>query len=54
MFRAGGTTSIEKSHRLARCWRDVHVVGQHTNVHPDYYAVGGRAFLGLDPGPRLS
>jgi len=54
MWRAGGTTAIERDHRLARCWRDVHVVGQHANVLPEYYPIGGRVFLGLDPGPKLS
>src|SRR5207253_1674063 len=28
MYRAGGTTSNERSHQLARCWRDLHVVAQ--------------------------
>jgi alkylation response protein AidB-like acyl-CoA dehydrogenase len=54
MYRAGGTTSIEWNHRLARCWRDVHVVGQAITVLPEYYMLGGRLFLGLDPGPRLA
>jgi alkylation response protein AidB-like acyl-CoA dehydrogenase len=54
MYRAGGTTSIEHSHRLARCWRDVHVVGQTFQVLPEYYLLAGRVFLGLDPGPRLA
>ncbi len=54
MYRAGGTTSIERGQRLARCWRDVHVVGQTFQVLPEYYMVGGRVFLGLDPGPRLA
>jgi indole-3-acetate monooxygenase len=54
MYRAGGTTSIERGQRLARCWRDVHVVGQTFQVLPEYYMVGGRVFLGLDPGPKLA
>lgn len=54
MFRAGGTTSIAREHTLARCWRDVHVVGQNIAVLPEYYLLGGRVFLGLDPGPKLS
>jgi alkylation response protein AidB-like acyl-CoA dehydrogenase len=54
MFRAGGTTSIASSHRIARCWRDVHVVGQNLALLPEYYLLGGRHFLGLDPGERLS
>jgi indole-3-acetate monooxygenase len=53
MYRAGGTTAIERNHRLGRCWRDVHVVGQTFQVLPEYYMVAGRVFLGLDPGPKL-
>lgn len=54
MFRAGGTTSTKRTHQLARCWRDLYVVGQSAGVSPEWYALTGRAFLGLDPRPRLS
>jgi hypothetical protein len=27
MYRAVGTTSSKRTHQLARCWRDLHVVG---------------------------
>jgi alkylation response protein AidB-like acyl-CoA dehydrogenase len=54
MYRAGGTTSIERDHPVARCWRDVHVVGQTFQVLPEYYMLSGRALLGLDPGPKLA
>jgi indole-3-acetate monooxygenase len=54
MYRAGGTTSLERPHPLARCWRDVHAVGQSASLHPEWYALTGRVFLGLDPGPRLT
>jgi indole-3-acetate monooxygenase len=53
MYRAGGTTSSKRTHQLARCWRDLHVVGQAASIAPDWYPLIGRAFLGLDPGPRL-
>jgi alkylation response protein AidB-like acyl-CoA dehydrogenase len=53
MYRAGGTTSSKRTHQLARCWRDLHVVGQAASVAPDWYPLTGRVFLGLDPGPRL-
>jgi indole-3-acetate monooxygenase len=29
------------------------VVGQAATLAPEWYPIGGRAFLGLDPGPRL-
>jgi indole-3-acetate monooxygenase len=54
MYRAGGTTSSQRTSQLARCWRDLQVVGQAAAIMPDWYALGGRAFLGLDPGPRLT
>ena len=53
MHRAVGTTSSKRTHQLARCWRDLHVVGQAASVAPDWYPLTGRVFLGLDPGPRL-
>jgi alkylation response protein AidB-like acyl-CoA dehydrogenase len=53
-YRAGGTTAIERDQRLARCWRDVHVVGQTFQVMPEFYMLAGRVFLGLDPGPKLA
>jgi alkylation response protein AidB-like acyl-CoA dehydrogenase len=52
-FRQGGSTSYRRDSRLAECWRDLHVVGQAVTVMPEWYPMGGRVFLGLDPGPRL-
>jgi indole-3-acetate monooxygenase len=54
MYRAGGTTSNQRTHQIARCWRDLHVVAQAASVMPDWYAVAGRALLGLDAAPRLT
>jgi alkylation response protein AidB-like acyl-CoA dehydrogenase len=54
VFRAGGTTSTIRTHRIAHCWRDLQVVGQAGAVSPDWYPVVGRALLGLEPGPRLT
>ncbi len=53
MYRAGGTTSSKRTHRLARCWRDLQVVGQAASVAPEWYGLSGKALLGLEPGPRL-
>jgi indole-3-acetate monooxygenase len=53
MYRAGGSTSFQRESRLAECWRDLHVVGQTVTIAPEWYPVGGRVYLGLDPGPRL-
>jgi alkylation response protein AidB-like acyl-CoA dehydrogenase len=53
MYRHGGSTSFQRSSRLAECWRDLHVVGQTVTIAPEWYPIGGRAYLGMDPGPRL-
>jgi alkylation response protein AidB-like acyl-CoA dehydrogenase len=53
VFRQGGSTSYRHQSRLAECWRDLQVVGQAVTLMPEWYPMGGRVFLGLDPGPRL-
>jgi len=53
VYRHGGSTSFRRDSRLAECWRDLHVVGQTVTVAPEWYPIGGRAYLGMDPGPRL-
>jgi indole-3-acetate monooxygenase len=53
VYRHGGSTSFKRESRLAECWRDLHVVGQTVTVAPEWYPIGGRALLGMDPGPRL-
>jgi indole-3-acetate monooxygenase len=54
VYRAGGTTSSQRTHQLARTWRDLQVVGQAASVAPEWYALAGRTLLGMDPGPRLA
>jgi alkylation response protein AidB-like acyl-CoA dehydrogenase len=53
MYRLGGSTSFKQESRLAECWRDLHVVGQTANIAPEWYPLGGRVLMGMDPGPRL-
>jgi alkylation response protein AidB-like acyl-CoA dehydrogenase len=53
MYRAGGSTSFKRESRLAECWRDLHTVGQTVTLAPEWYPIGGRVYLGLDPGTRL-
>jgi alkylation response protein AidB-like acyl-CoA dehydrogenase len=53
MYRQGGSTSYRRQSRLAECWRDLHVVGQAVTLMPEWYPMGGRVFLNMDPGPRL-
>jgi len=53
MYRHGGSTSFKRESRLAECWRDLHVVGQTVTIGAEWYPIGGRALLGMDPGSRL-
>jgi alkylation response protein AidB-like acyl-CoA dehydrogenase len=53
MYRHGGSTSFQRASRLAECWRDLHVVGQTAALAPEWYPIGGRVLLKMDPGPRL-
>ncbi len=53
MYRHGGSTSFQRESRLAECWRDLHVVGQTAVLAPEWYPIGGRVLLKMDPGPRL-
>jgi len=53
VYRFGGSTSFKRESRLAECWRDLNVVGQTVTIAPEWYPIGGRIYLGRDPGPRL-
>src|SRR5881296_2338050 len=53
MYRHGGSTSYRRESRLAECWRDLQVVGQAVTLMPEWYPMGGRVFMKMDPGPRL-
>ena len=53
IYRLGGSASFKQESRLAECWRDLHVVGQTDNMAPEWYPLGGRVLMGIDPGPRL-
>jgi indole-3-acetate monooxygenase len=53
VYRQGGSTSYRRESRLAECWRDLHVVGQAVTIMPEWYPIGGRVLLNMDPGPRL-
>jgi indole-3-acetate monooxygenase len=53
VYRHGGSTSFQRESRLAECWRDLHVVGQTAALAPEWYPIGGRVLLKMDPGPRM-
>jgi alkylation response protein AidB-like acyl-CoA dehydrogenase len=52
MYRHRGSTSFKRDSRLAECWRDLHPVGQTVTLAPEWYPIGGRVYLDMDPGPR--
>jgi hypothetical protein len=39
--------------RLAECCCDLHTVGQTVTLALEWYPIGGRVYLGMEPGPRL-
>ena len=49
---AAGSASVYSSGLIDRCFRDVHVAGAHTALHPSNYEVCGAVLLGLPP-PRV-
>jgi alkylation response protein AidB-like acyl-CoA dehydrogenase len=53
VYRMGGSTSFKRESRLAECWRDLHTVGQTVTLAPEWYPIGGRVYLGMDPGSRM-
>lgn len=50
-WRASGSAGLFEHEALARCWRDVHAVGQHTFVSSRHLERIGRITLGLPAGP---
>jgi alkylation response protein AidB-like acyl-CoA dehydrogenase len=53
VYHFSGTTGFKRATRMSECWRDLHTVGQTGMVAPEWYPIGGRALMGMDPGPRL-
>jgi alkylation response protein AidB-like acyl-CoA dehydrogenase len=53
VYRHGGSTSFKRETRLAECWRDLQVVGQTVTLAPEWYPLGGKVYLGMEPGPRM-
>jgi alkylation response protein AidB-like acyl-CoA dehydrogenase len=49
LYESAGTAMSDADHPLARCFRDIHVVGQHLMVSPHAIDDAGRVLLGLEP-----
>jgi len=52
-YHFGGSTGFKRETRLSECWRDLHTVGQTVTLAPEWYPIGGKVYLGLDPGVRM-
>jgi indole-3-acetate monooxygenase len=50
MYAAAGSSAVYVTNRIARCFRDVHVVTQHRMASPLGWEQAGRVFLGLEMG----
>jgi len=54
VYRHGGSTSFKARQPARRVLaRTLHTVGQTVTLAPEWYPIGGRVYLGIDPGPRL-
>src|SRR5258708_10164263 len=53
VYRQGGSTSDRRDGRRAECWLPLQVFGQAVTIMPEWYPMGGRVFMKMDPGPRL-
>lgn len=52
VYSAAGSASVYSKGAIDRCFRDIHVAGQHMALHPTNYEVCGAVLLGLPP-PRV-
>jgi alkylation response protein AidB-like acyl-CoA dehydrogenase len=52
-YELGGGTSVYRTSRLQRCFRDVHVTTQHIMVGPGTLELTGRLFLGLETSTAM-
>jgi alkylation response protein AidB-like acyl-CoA dehydrogenase len=53
VFSVSGSSAIQASAPIERCWRDIHTAATHVTVAEANYEATGRVLLGLDPGPTL-
>ncbi len=53
LFSVSGSSAIQASAPIERCWRDVHTAATHVTVAEANFETTGRVLLGLDPGATL-
>ena len=53
VFSVSGSSAIQASAPIERCWRDVHTATTHATVAEVNYETTGQVLFGQDPGPVL-
>ncbi len=53
VFGISGSSAIQESAPIERCWRDVHAAATHATVAEVNHETTGKVLLGIDPGPVL-
>jgi indole-3-acetate monooxygenase len=53
VFSVSGSSAIQASAPIERCWRDVHTAATHATVAEVNFETTGKVLFGQDPGPVL-
>jgi indole-3-acetate monooxygenase len=53
VLSVSGSSAIQASVPLERCWRDVHAAATHATIAEANFETTGKVLLGIDPGPVL-
>jgi alkylation response protein AidB-like acyl-CoA dehydrogenase len=53
VYDAAGTTAIQTSCDIERCWRDIHAITQHVILSTGRLEIIGRVLLGLPAGSPI-
>ncbi|MGH2632860.1 MAG: acyl-CoA dehydrogenase family protein [Tepidiformaceae bacterium] len=53
VFSVSGSSAIQASAPIERCWRDVHTAATHATVAEVNFETTGQVLFGQDPGPVL-
>jgi alkylation response protein AidB-like acyl-CoA dehydrogenase len=50
VFSISGSSAIQASVPVERCWRDVHTAATHVTINESNYEAAGRVLFGMEPG----
>lgn len=53
VFSVSGSSAIQASSPIERCWRDIHTAATHATVAEVNFETTGQVLFGQDPGPVL-